>query len=373
MRPRHVILLGGIVGLLGCRAPAELPKVLRPVRVRTPHPSDCSTAPRFSGNVQPLARVDLAFKRGGYVAEVLRVAARPGGLVDEGDRVKRGTVLARLRDADYRVKLEQAVAQQLQASVALTQAQQDLERAKQLFAGGAMAQSLLDGAENKTSAAEAQSRAADALVDEAKLALQDCVLIAPIDGVVLKRLVEAGGLVGPGSPGFVLADTSSMKVVFGVPDMLLDRVRDGAGLEISVEALGPEPIRGNVSRVAPAADVKSRLFDVEVLLPNADGRLLAGMIAALRFDANVAPTASTAPAVPTAVSIPLGAVVRPPGKAEGFAVFVAEEDALRVRLIDPGELCGDEVELRSGLKPGERVVVQGAAQAFDGERVAIVP
>jgi len=359
-----VPVLAGFVGVLGCRPPPEAPTVLRPVRVRAARPSNCSATPRFSGNVQPLARVDLAFKRGGYVADVLRVAARPGGLVDEGDRVKKGTVLARLRDADYRVKLEQAVAQELQASVALTQARQDFERAKQLFAGGAMAQSLLDGAENKTRAAEAQSRAADALVDEARLALKDCALVAPIDGVVLKRLIEAGELVGPGSPGFAIADTSSMKVVFGVPDGLFGRVHTGAGLEVSVDALGPQPIKGNVSRVSPAADPKSRLFDVEVLLPNPNGKLLAGTIAALRFDAPTALAAAT---------IPLRSVVRPPGKADGFAVFVAKGDVLHTREVEPGELCGNEVELRSGLKADEAVVVDGAAQAFDGERVAIVP
>jgi RND family efflux transporter MFP subunit len=332
------------------------------VRVRPPRVAACSAAPRFSGNVQPLARVDLAFKRGGYVGDVHRVAARPGGLVDEGDRVKRGTVLARLRDADYRVKLEQARAQRIQASAAEAQANLDLERAKQMFAGGAMPKSTLDGAANKAEASSAQRRAAELQIQEAELALADCTLAAPLDAVVLKRVVEPGALVGPGSPGFILADTSSMKVTFGVPDVLLDQVEVGTRVEVNVEALGAAPVSGQVSRVAPAADPKTRLFEVEVLLPNADGRLRAGMIASLHVDAGPAEAH---------LAVPLAAVVRPPGKSEGFAVFVAEGDVLGLRLIEPGELCGGAVEVRSGLKGSDRVVVEGAAQAFDGEKVAL--
>jgi multidrug efflux system membrane fusion protein len=312
----------------------------------------------------PLARVDLAFKRGGYVAEVRRVGNRPGGLLDEGDHVKRGMVLARLRDADYRVKLEQARAQLIQANAAENQSKQDLDRANKMFAGSAMPKSTLDGAENKAAGVSAQRRAAELQVQEAELALADCALTAPLDAVVLKRMVEPGNLVGPGSPGFILANNSSMKVTFGVPDVMLDKVKVETRLDVSVEAVGDGSFSGQVNRVAAAADPKTRLFEIEVLLPNSDGRLRAGMIASLRVDA-VGPAAN--------LSVPLASVVRPPGKTEGFAVFVAEGDVLRLQTIEPGELCGGTIEVRSGVKSSDRVVVDGAAQAFSGERVAFVP
>jgi multidrug efflux system membrane fusion protein len=307
--------------------------------------------------------VDLAFKRGGYVEEVHRVTARPGGLVDEGDRVKQGTVLARLRSADYRVKLGQARAQLGQAVAAETQARQDLERAQQVFAGGGMSQATLDGTENKEAAALAQAHAASLMVEEAQLALADCELVAPLDAVVVKRMVEPGNLVGPGSPGYILVDNSSMKVTFGVPDAMLDRVKVGARVAVVVEVIGSAPISAPVSRVAPVADQKTRLFEVEVLLPNADGRLRAGMIASLQLEA----------AASASLSVPVGAVVRPPGESEGFAVFVADAGTLHAQPIEPGELCGATVEVRGGLSGSERVVVEGAAQAFDGERVVVVP
>lgn len=348
----------------GCVRSAEVTSNLRPVRVRMPQAAACSAAPRFSGNVEPLARVELAFKRGGYVADVHRVSHRPGGLLDEGDHVKRGTVLARLRDADYRVKLEQARAQLSQARAAATQAAQDLERARKMFAASATAQSTLDGAQNKADAASAQQRAAELQVQEAELALADCTLAAPLDGVVIRRMVEPGSLVGPGTPGFILADDSHMKVTFGVPDVMLDWVRVGTQLKVAVEALQGTALSGKVNRVAAAADARTRLFEVEVLLPSDDDRLRAGMIASLLLD-EAAPRAQ--------LSLPLSAVVRPPGKASGFAVFVAEADILRVKAIEPGELCGGTVEIRAGLTSHDRVVVEGAAQSFDGERVAFAP
>jgi multidrug efflux pump subunit AcrA (membrane-fusion protein) len=135
MTIKHGVVFTAMVAAAGCTHSVEATTSNRPVRVHEPELLGCSAAPRFSGNVLPLARVDLAFKRGGYVADVRRVENRPGGLLDEGDHVKRGTVLARLRDADYRVKLEQARAQLIQANAAENQSKQDLERANKMFAG----------------------------------------------------------------------------------------------------------------------------------------------------------------------------------------------------------------------------------------------
>jgi RND family efflux transporter MFP subunit len=359
-----------VLSVAGCnRAVEPAPVIVRPVRTANPQPAACAATPRFSGNVQPLARVDLAFKRGGYVDEVLRVAARPGGLVDEGDRVKRGTVLARLRSADYRVKLGQARAQLGQATAAATQATQELARAQQIFAGGGGAKAMVEGAENKLAASDAQVRAASLLVEEAQLALADCELAAPLDAVVVKRMVEPGNLVGPGSPGFILVDNSSMKVTFGVPDVMLERVKVGTRVSVTLDVAGATPFDAAVTRVAPVGDLKTRLFEVEVLLPNTDGHLRAGQIASLQLEASAARGDGGAPTL----AVPVNAVVRPPGAAEGFAVFVNEGGVLHPRLVQPGELCASTVEILGGLDAKDQVVVDGAAQSFEGERVAVVP
>jgi hypothetical protein len=109
------------------------------------------------------------------------------------------------------------------------------------------------------------------------------------------------------------------------------------------------------------------VFDTEVRVANDDGRLKPGMIASVAGEA-----AAAAPAP----SVPLAAIVRPPGSVEGFAVFVVEERegraAARVRRVVPGDVRGDRIEVSSGLAAGERVVVSGASFLADGEAVAVV-
>lgn len=356
--------IGLLTLLYGCgrQPPVVVEKAPRPVRTRVAETSVCSVATGFSGNVEPLARVQLAFKRGGYVSSILHVKGGAGQrLVEQGDRIRHGSVLARLRDADYRVKLEQAKAQLAQAQVTKDQTRQDFERSKHLYDSQAVSLAAFEGAASKATAAEAQAQAAAAQVEEARLALEDCVLRAPSTAVLSKRLIEVGALVAAGMPAFALADTTSMKVIFGVPDILLDRIRVGVELQVSIEALGSGPMVGRVASIAPIADPKNRLFDVEILLPNADGRLRAGMVASLRMQQPQ----------PRLV-VPMTALVRPPGRSDGFAVFVAEGNVLRVRPIEPGEVCAGHVEILSGLAASEQVVAEGAAQAFDGERIAIV-
>ena len=101
----------------------------------------------------------------------------------------------------------------------------------------------MDGAKAQLDNAEAMLGGAKAMVAEANLALKDSVLTSPSPGVVIKRLVEVGSLVGPGTPAFVLADLSTLKAVFGAPDVLLSKLKLGMPLTLTTEALhGPRHV-----------------------------------------------------------------------------------------------------------------------------------
>src|SRR5262249_11466864 len=141
-----------------------------------------------------------------------------------------------------------------------------------------------------------------------------------------------------------------------------------AAQSVHVDAASHQPQRGRITRVAPSADPSSRMFEVEVTLPNADGALKPGMIAWLEL--------AGAPA-PAQGSVPLNAVVRPPGETSGYAVFVAESHGAglvaRMRRVSLGEMSGDRLEVTGGLQGGERVIVRGATLAVDAQDVRIVP
>jgi RND family efflux transporter MFP subunit len=218
--------------------------------------------------------------------------------------------------------------------------------------------------------ARARIAGAQGLVDEANLALKDSTLTAPCDCVVIKRLVEQGSLAGPGTPAFVLANLTTLKAVFGAPDVLLARLKVGMSLTLSTEALAGS-FSGRITSIASAADPRSRVFDVEVTFPNPGLRLKPGMIVTIQL-------AGAKAVVNPLPTVPLSAIVRSKTDQNGYSVFVVEEQAggkaiSRVRPVTLGGALNDSIIVNSGVRAGDRIVVTGATLIADGETVQIVP
>jgi RND family efflux transporter MFP subunit len=360
MHVRFLLLGAALVPLLdGCRSAPPAEPILLPVSIHMVAGSGPVGGPRYSAGITPDVQVDAAFKVGGYVEQVLQVRGADGRMrnVQDGDHVARGTVLARVREREYRDAVTQA-----QAS--LDRSKADFDRAAQLYENKSISKSDYDAAFAKYQADQAEH-------DRAVQSLTDCTLIAPLDGYVLKRNIEVGTLVSAGSPGFSIGNMRSVKVVFGVPDVVVSSLKPGAPQRVTVEAVPGQVFLGRFTRVAPTADPTSRMFEAEVTIPNGDGRLKAGMIAALELEKPA--TAAAAPAL----LVPLNAVVRPPGSATGFAVFVVESaaghDVARLHPVELGDISGNMIQVTRGLGGGERVIVRGATLAVDSQVVRIIP
>jgi multidrug efflux system membrane fusion protein len=373
MRAQSIVAISFSALALGCGpshdAPAKTPTA---VRVRAVERAASANSVRYSATINPASRVDLAFKVGGYVQRVGSIRGLDGHtrLLQEGDHVAAGTELAAVRSADYQQKLAEAKATLAEANAAHEQAQIDFDRASRLVGSDSVAKSELDTARVRLDAARARVQGAQVRVEEAQTAVSDTRLRAPMDGVVVKRNVEVGQLAAPGAIAFSIADISSVKVVFGVPDTALEALRLGTLQTVTTEAFRGSEFSGRITRIAPVADPKSRVFEVEVTIPNDEQALKAGMIAALKLGAQ-----SNA-AAPVAV-LPLQSVVRAPGQARSFAVYVVDERSgtptARLRLVDLGEFLGNQIPIRSGIKEGDRVVVMGASLIADGEPVQVIP
>jgi multidrug efflux system membrane fusion protein len=170
---------------------------------------------------------------------------------------------------------------------------------------------------------------------------------------------------------FTVEEVRNVKVVFGVPDTILPRVQLGATQAVSTEAYRDARFVGRITRIDPAADPRSRVFEVEVTIPNDDGRLKAGMIAAL----SLAEGATTAPVhLPL---VPLAGIVRSPKHADEFAVYVVEVEngrsIVHAREVELGDYLGSVIPVTKGLGGGERIVVMGAGLLSDGEAVQVIP
>ncbi|HYC30862.1 MAG TPA: efflux RND transporter periplasmic adaptor subunit [Gemmatimonadales bacterium] len=311
---------------------------------------------RYAGAIQADARVDVAFRMSGIVDQITQVRGadgRPRALQD-GDLVGRGTVLARLRQSEFRDQVTDAEA-------SFRQAQADYERAAQLYENRSVSKAEYDAAYARYTAGQAKQ-------SQAAISLGDATLRSPIDGVILRRSVEVGSLAGPSAAAFTVADTRIVKVVFGVPDVVVSGLELGGQLAIQAEALPGEVLQGRITRISPSADPNSRVFEVEASLSNPGGKLRVGMLATLRLGETDAASE---------LHIPLAAVIRPAGDSAGYAVFVARDSSghatARLRRVELGDVSGNQIAVRDGLEPGERIVVRGATIVADGQRVRVIP
>ena len=345
----------------------------RPVRVQAVTASVPAAGVRYSATIEAFQEVPLAFKASGYVDELIRRQGADGRtrVAQAGDQVARGAVLARVHEVDYQERVNQGRAKLAEGEASLRKARLDLERANILFAADSLTKPDFDSAQAAFDSAEARVTSARAEIELALSALRDCTLIAPASGVLLERKIEVGTLVGVGTVGFVLGDVSAVKARFGVPDAAIATVQLGESIEVVVDAVAATTFTGRVTSLAPAADPQSRVFDVEVTIPNADGRLRPGMIGTVALGV---PPAELRQA---SLTVPLSAVVRSAQDAEKYALMVVarqgESEIAHLRTVELGEVMGNGVAVKSGVTAGDRVVVTGANLLIDGDAVRIIP
>jgi RND family efflux transporter MFP subunit len=341
------------------------------VRVQTVEEQAGGGGVRYSAVISPYAQVELTFKVGGYIREILQVHGADGRLRDahQGDVFPKGTVLARIREKDFIERVNQATAQLAQVQASLQKAEQDWGRATNLFATHSMTKPDYDAARAQFDEAQARVAGARAQLEEARLDLQYCALTTPMDGVVLQRKIEVGTLATPGLVGFVFADLSSVKVVFGVPDVRLARLQLGNPLAIVTESMRGVTFTGRITAISPAAEASSRVFNVEVTVPNPQLQLKVGAIASLQVADGKLPE-------PVAV-VPLNAVIGSQTDPKGYAVFVVKEEngrtVGRIRNVQLGDVYGNSIAVTAGVEVGEQVIVTGATLVVDGEPVTIIP
>jgi len=389
----------------------------KPVRVAVVERGDIEQSLEITGTLEAEQEADVASKLSGKVERVL---------LDEGDPVAAGQVLAVLDQRDYRAQVAQAEAavqaaranvggararlaalragsrpQELrQAEQAVQEAKASLDnatanynRTKDLFGQGAIAQQQMDAARlqldvaraqyesalqrldltregprqediraaeeqvRQAEAAEAQARAALRL---AQVALDNTVIRSPISGVVAKRYVEPGEAFTMASSTVVtVVDNSRVYVRGDVSEASIRQVRRGQPVTVTVDALPGRKSAGQVTEILPAADIRSRMFSVKIRIPNPYGELKEGMFAR----AGIAVERRQGVTL-----IPRRAVL---DRGESQVAFVVNNDAAHERELELGAVQRDLVEVRQGVRPGERVVVEGQHGLSDGAHVAV--
>ncbi|MGA2449408.1 MAG: efflux RND transporter periplasmic adaptor subunit [Polyangiaceae bacterium] len=326
---------------------------------------------RYSGVVRANKQVELDFKVAGYVSALGHANGVRERTLQEGDRVDAGAVLASIDPADYAARVATARAAVLEARAAESQAGRDRTRSNNLVASGAVAAVDLENRSSTFDVASARLARAQATLHEAELALADSTLRAPFAGVILSKFVDPGAFVTARTPAFVLADDSAMKVVFGVPDTVMESLRLGDPATVQFPSLSWE-LFAHVSRVSPAADPRSRSFEVEVTLGGQTDIVKVGLSATVSLG-------DTRRATSPGALVPMRSMVARPVDGD-LSVFVVDGEAtpeggratVRIHPVQVVRIVGDDAVV-TGLTLRDRVVTLGAPLLHDGDTVRLIP
>lgn len=286
------------------------------------------------GEVRGAREAHLASALGGFVESVL---------VEAGERVAKNKPIAYVDSSTY-------TAQAKLTRIEVEDAERELKRLEQL--GKSVAPARVDAARTRLERARAQHQLS-------KNQQARAVIRAPFAGVIVDLDIERGEVVAPGAPVARLIQLDPAHVLVSVADRDIALMSVGAKATVT-SAGSPEPLEGTIHRIEPAADLQTRTFEVEVEVENADHKLLPGMIAKVSFanrrEGDI-------------VLLPQDFVVT---RLDGNGVFVAGDDHIaRWRPLTLGALIGTQVEVVSGLAPGDRVVTVGQRGLSDGDELII--
>lgn len=327
----------------------------RPVLVERPQGGPDAAIATFAGEIRARRESPLSFRIGGNLVR---------RLVDAGERVREGQVLAELDPGDQRLQAEAARAQLAAAEAELSRARADRARYQTLARDQLVSRSAMDAQDAAWRAAEERARTARAQLDVASNQAAYATLRAPRDGVIASRAAEAGQVVAAGQAIYTLAGDDGREVAIALPESRIGEFRLGQEVEVELWDAPGERMRGSIREIAAAADPQARTFAARVALaPEAAARAALGQSARV-FVARQGERA--------ALSVPLSALQPGPGGGHAVWVVAPGTGALRLVPVQAGTPGQARVPVLSGLLPEDWVVSAGGHLLREGLVVAPV-
>lgn len=333
-----------------CIATAETPlgvEVVTVEAVAIPH--------EFSGTGEVVARDlrSLSFPLGGRVVSVL---------VDAGDMVRQGQELARLDSAQQEQRVRSAKAALAKADADTVKARDDDTRLDKLFKQGAATRAQRDDARSQLSSSEALRDKARAELESAQKELTDTVLRAPVEGLVTRREIEAGLVIGAAQPAFDIATGPKLDALFDLAEVVLTGGRaESTPVTLTPMEGGGAPVQGVVREVAPVVDATRGTVAVKVAFEGTPAGLAIG-----------SPVRGTVLLTDVArIRLPIWALVR---AGSGPAVWIRDKatGAFSLRPVVIGNFETQSVTISEGLSPGEQVVARGAQFLYPGKTATAI-
>jgi RND family efflux transporter MFP subunit len=342
MNPARLSLPFLAVALIaGCSRPEEsaadaaLNQPSVRVHLAVMHAENVPTLTEVIGTVRPVQRAMIAAKVMGAIEEL------PVAL---GQRVKAGDLLVKISAGEISAKVQQAQSQ-------LNLARRDLARERDLLAKNASTTEMVKGLEDRFVMTQA-------MVSEAETMLSYATVRAPFDGVVARKLANAGDLSAPGQPLLEIEGTAAFQIEAGVPDSLAARLAVGTPLVVEVPAAGVT-FTGALVELSSASDAFARNVPAKISVP-AGTAVRSGQFARVQV-----------PGAPARIMLAPAAAVSTLGQME--RVFVAVDNRAVLRLVKTGATRGERVEILSGVAEGDRLVLNPPAGLREGQGLEVQP
>lgn len=366
-----VLLVGGAAAAFRFRAQlaAMATATAEPAGVRTlvvarrstDEPSTVLTA---TGKIVSDHRVQVVTKVSGQIVELR---------FEQGDRVEKGQVLARIEDVNYRARRDEAVANLARSTANLEFQKVNFPRVQRMHADKTASDIELADARRWHDEAVAQVNADQAALAFWEKQLADCEVVAPISGVVLERNVEVGDFVaaegGRGANANAqfasIADMSKLRVEVDVSELDIARLKRGQPCLVAPDAYKERRYHGHVMWIDPGANYAKATVQVKVRIADPDDFLRVEGAAQVSFltEPNAAARTESQPAT---IWIPASAVLEKAGEAHVFVVRQERAADITVRL---GRRTSTQVEVLSGLNDGDRIVSEGLDRISSGQRI----
>lgn len=332
-----------ILVLAACEKPEEEstaedePKPAIPVEVTTVGRADIYSTYSGTAAIEAFAEASVIAKVGGEIRQIL---------VEEGDDVTAGQLLARL-DGD-RLRLELA-----QSEANLQKLRRDYQRNRDLKDRSLISAGDFEKIQYEMEALEASNNLA-------KLELSYTEIRAPIDGVISERFVKTGNTISVNDPLFTITSLEPLVAYLHVPEREYRRISRGMPASLRVDALSGTRFPAEIARVSPVVDPDSGTFKITVEVSDETRRLKPGMFARIDIISDMHANA---------LQIPRAAIVDEAGES---GVFVVKDDVAEKREISTGFAANGNIEILTGLSDGEQVIVVGHTGLRDGSKVQVI-